>query len=210
MTVGEWSKNSNGNNERLVNYMIPVNNVLVKDKETITNESQICLKTDDYLLYIYECLARTPKMPYGEYFLPVLKYIITYQTETSCKLNISVGIRWSKSPNYIIKNAIKSPTLKGLVESAEGALSVIIPECERIANDDIDATEVMVLYQMVKICQIIHLKLKRKKSIAYSIYSVKDSPACTENTDENSSPFNLMTIIISVLLGISFIIILYY
>jgi len=49
-------------------------------------------------------------------------------------------------------------------------------------------------------------QLKRKKSIAYSVYSVKDSPACTENTDENSSPFNLMTIIISVLLGISFII----
>jgi len=43
-------------------------------------------------------------MPYGEYFLPVLKYIITYQTETTCKLNISVGIRWSKSPNYIIKS----------------------------------------------------------------------------------------------------------
>jgi len=31
MTVGEWAKNSDGNNERLVNYMIPVNNVLGKN-----------------------------------------------------------------------------------------------------------------------------------------------------------------------------------
>ncbi|KAG4107526.1 hypothetical protein H8356DRAFT_921137 [Neocallimastix lanati (nom. inval.)] len=208
MNVSEWTKNSDGNNERLVNYMIPVNNVLVKDKETITNESQICLKSDDYLLYIYECLARTPKMPYGEYFLPVLKYIITYQTETTCKLNISVGIRWSKSPNYIIKNAIKSPTLKGLVESAEGTLSAVIPECERLANEDNGTSEgdgSTSIDNNNNNTQNNNSQLNRRKSIAFSIYTANDSPVSTENTEESSNGFNLITIIVSVLFGISFI-----
>jgi len=34
MTVSEWAKNKDGLNERLVNYMIPVNNVLGKYNET--------------------------------------------------------------------------------------------------------------------------------------------------------------------------------
>jgi len=202
MNVGQWSKNADGNNERLVDYMIPVNNVLVKDKETITNESQICLKSDDYLLYVYECLARTPKMPYGEYFLPVLKYIITYQTENTCKLNISVGIRWSKSPNYIIKNAIKSPTLKGLVESAEGTLSAIIPECERLANENVGNNEEVICNNNIS---SITPPLNRRKSVSYSVYNVNNTIASSNNNEENSSSFNIITIVTSILFGISFI-----
>jgi len=203
MTVGEWAKNSDGNNERLVNYMIPVNNVLVKEKETITNESQILLKCDDYLLYVYECLARTPKMPYGEYFLPVLKYIITYQTETTCKLNISVGIRWSKSPNYIIKNAIKSPTLKGLTESAEGTLSAIIPECERLASmDDSNGGESGEnVNNGGDAPPPVSLQNHRPKSM---IISYSDTAAAQEATEEESN-FNLITIIVSALLAVSVI-----
>jgi len=205
MTVGEWAKNGDGKNERLVNYMIPVNNVLVKDKETITNETQTCLKSDDYLLYIYECLARTPKMPYGEYFLPVLKYIITYQTETSCKLNISVGIRWSKSPNYIIKNAIKSPTIKGLVESAEGTLSAIIPECEKLANmNDSGVDDENKLSINTDNDNTNQSTLNKRKSIVLSLYSDNNANQ-TESSEENNNSFNLITMIISGLLAISLI-----
>ncbi|ORX34876.1 hypothetical protein BCR36DRAFT_588538 [Piromyces finnis] len=206
MTVGEWAKNKDGNNERLVKYMIPVNNVLVKDKETITEESQILLKSDEYLLYVYECLARTPKMPYGEYFLPVLKYIITYQTETTCKLNISVGIRWSKSPNYIIKNAIKSPTLKGLVESAEGTLSAIIPECERLANTNENGDVIESIESSnnggATASTPVATQIMRSKSMLHSYNNTETTP---DSTEEKKSDFNLITIIVSALLALSVI-----
>lgn len=204
MTVSEWAKNKDGLNERLVNYMIPVNNVLVKDKETITNESQVCIKCDEYLLYVYECTARTPKMPYGEYFLPVLKYIITYETETTCKLNISVGIRWSKTPNYIIKNAIKSPTIKGLVESAEGTLSAVIPECERLAKMDHNGADNGDETTPTSPSGESMAKTPVRAPSVYHNYS-SDTGTSGESKEEEGGPFNLITLIVSALLGISLI-----
>ncbi|OUM57285.1 hypothetical protein PIROE2DRAFT_65087, partial [Piromyces sp. E2] len=99
-------------------------------------------------------------------------------------------------------DAIKSPTLKGLTESAEGTLSVVIAESERLASmDDGGAGEGgESANNGSTLAPPTTLQSNRPKSMILSY----DDAATPESTEEKSI-FNLITIIVSSLLAISII-----
>ena len=100
--------------QRDVSWMLKVNNPMVKAKETNCNEVQTILKRQDHLLYVVESASRTVNLPYGDAFLVCSRYCITFVSTSSCKLVITIGVKWLKNP--LVKSIIKVNAMKGIAD----------------------------------------------------------------------------------------------
>ncbi|KAJ3410855.1 SNF1-interacting protein [Chytridiales sp. JEL 0842] len=113
---------------RLVKFTMPMNQPMVKAKEAEVDEKNYITKRVEHFIYVVETRNMTPTLPYGDTFSPQTRYCITWNSKTSCKLVISTGIRWFKSP--LIKSIIKAEAAKGLAKGALDILEAIKAEVE--------------------------------------------------------------------------------
>lgn len=125
-TFTEWKENDDGHLERTVNYVMPVSSPMVKAKETDVIETQQVLKRKDYLSYTILVMTKTPNLPYADAFIPCIKYCITYETASSCRLVCSMGIKWIKT--IFVKGMINKAATKGMSETIQGILPILQDE----------------------------------------------------------------------------------
>ena len=112
ITVSEWTKETPPT--RKIRWMFVVNNPMVKVKETDCVEEQTIIKRDDYLCYIVDTNSKTVNLPYGDAFQTATRFVLTFVSKDSCRLHVSIGLKWFKSP--LVKSIIKGAAIKGLSE----------------------------------------------------------------------------------------------
>ena len=103
---------------------------MVKQKETECNETQTILFQQDSIKYIVLATSQTPNITYGDCFAIQIKYCITWVTKDSCKLVISVGLKWFKST--MVKSIIRSAAIKGLQDSITDLIEILKNEIDPI------------------------------------------------------------------------------
>lgn len=110
---GKWFPNAEfeGRLERQVSFNIPINNPLLKAKETICQERNIQMIAEPDQIYVIETEAKTPQAPYGDTFIAKSRVCITRAGPSRCRLVMSIGMIWLKSP--LVKSIIKDATFKG-------------------------------------------------------------------------------------------------
>ncbi|KAJ3274549.1 SNF1-interacting protein, partial [Borealophlyctis nickersoniae] len=127
---GEWSDGAEPMRE--VKIIVPVNNSMVKAKETELVETDHMLKKQEYLLYVVEARTQTPALPYGDAFSPITRYCISWVSKDSCRLVIHCGIKWFKSP--MVKGIIKSTAMKALSDGGADMVATLKSEIDEWRN----------------------------------------------------------------------------
>ncbi|KAG2233388.1 hypothetical protein INT48_000391 [Thamnidium elegans] len=130
----EWKPNDESCLERVMSYVMPVNAPMVKAKETQVIETQQILCQKEYLCYVMLVTTRTPNLPYADAFIPRIKYCITYETPTSCRLACSIGVKWIKS--IFVKGIVNKAATKGMIETIEALIPVIQDEIAKDTSID--------------------------------------------------------------------------
>ncbi|KNC99013.1 uncharacterized protein SPPG_05963 [Spizellomyces punctatus DAOM BR117] len=114
--------------QREVKYMMPVNNPMVKVKEAEVIATERLVKRNDYFIYVVEAQSSTPALPYADAFAPVTRYCITWVTKHSCRLVMTCGVKFFKSP--MVKGMIRSAGMKGLAEGAADTVALLKQEID--------------------------------------------------------------------------------
>lgn len=111
------------NGKRVMEYVMPVSNPMVKVKEAHVNETQEIQEQKSHVSYVVTVTTRTPTLPYADAFLPTIKYCITYETATTCRLKCSIGVKWLKS--IFVKGMVNRAAMKGMQETISGLIPII-------------------------------------------------------------------------------------
>ncbi|KAI8643269.1 hypothetical protein BD408DRAFT_431652 [Parasitella parasitica] len=117
-SVSEWQ-----DNKRTLQYSMPVSNPMVKAKETDVYETQEIVQQKDYTCYVVMVTTKTPNLPYADAFVPTIKYCITFETPTSCRLVCSLGVQWLKS--IFVKTMVNRAATKGMQETVSGIIPIL-------------------------------------------------------------------------------------
>ncbi|CEG62748.1 hypothetical protein RMATCC62417_00026 [Rhizopus microsporus] len=129
LTMTKWGKGIDGNYERTLKYIIPVNNAMVKLKEAEAIEKQVIEKKEDYLCYVVMTTTKTPQLPYADAFVPYLKYCITWISQDRCKLACHTGVKFLK--NILVKGIVSKAAMKGMSENLEIFVPIIQSEAKK-------------------------------------------------------------------------------
>ncbi|KAJ3150354.1 SNF1-interacting protein [Geranomyces variabilis] len=110
-------------NTREVRYTMPVNNPMVKVKEAEVHITQTLVKSTPYISYTVETKSETPALPYADAFNPQTRYCITWVSKTSCRLIMTCGILWHKSP--MVKSMIRKAAMSGMAEGSADTVNLL-------------------------------------------------------------------------------------
>ncbi|KAI9204558.1 uncharacterized protein BJ171DRAFT_618603 [Polychytrium aggregatum] len=113
---------------RDLTLVVPVNNPMVKAKEADVNQKETISTRNEGIVYVIDAQSQTPGVPYGDSFALLMRYCITWVTKDSCKLLITGGVKWFKSP--MVKGIIKSAAVKGITDTAADMVNHLKAEVE--------------------------------------------------------------------------------
>ncbi|KAI8836723.1 hypothetical protein BJ741DRAFT_605004 [Chytriomyces cf. hyalinus JEL632] len=94
-----------------LNYIMPMNNPMVKLKEVGVESILYLIKRVEYFVYVVEKRGCTPAAPYGDNFTTITRYCITWTGKNSCKICMYSGVKFFKSP--MVKGIIKQQAMGG-------------------------------------------------------------------------------------------------
>lgn len=100
--------------ESTISYMHPLNNPIIKAKETQCIEKMTVKTVKPYVLYIVDVTAATPDILYGDAFVTRSRVAISFKTRASCRVQAWFGMRWTRS--VLVKSIIKATAKSGFVE----------------------------------------------------------------------------------------------
>lgn len=110
---------------RQISYMIPLNNPIVKAKETKCQETIKVKIVRPHILYLINVTASTPDIMYGDAFVSQSRFVISFKTLGSCRLRSWFGMRWSRT--VLVKSIIRAAAQKGFSEYCSD-LKLIVKE----------------------------------------------------------------------------------
>eukprot|EP01134_Creolimax_fragrantissima_P003716 CFRG3716T1 len=110
----DWSKDTEtGRVTRMVTYTKPLKKNSVGPTEAPVEEKQVILVNEKGSRQVVLTEARTPSLPYGDYFYSQCKFCITSEGERKSRLRITVEVIWDKST--FLKGYITRNTYEGMV-----------------------------------------------------------------------------------------------
>ncbi|KAJ3279501.1 hypothetical protein HK104_001416 [Borealophlyctis nickersoniae] len=120
---------------REVKYWVPVSHPLVKARTAEALEIQFIIeKRFEY--YILEIHTVTQDMPYGDDFIPMLRFCISQHDPLHARLLVSIWIRWIKKPK-MVASIIDCAAKAGLKDTAEKyvqAFESVLGRTERLGE----------------------------------------------------------------------------
>ncbi|KAI8332635.1 hypothetical protein BC941DRAFT_474061 [Chlamydoabsidia padenii] len=129
LSVSAWS-DVDGKQQRILKYIMPVNNPMVKVKEAEVVETQIVLKKEDYMRYVIQISTKCAQLPYADAFIPSIRYCISWVSPTQSKLSICMGVKFVK--NILVKSMVMKAALKGMGESITQFTPMIVDLCDKL------------------------------------------------------------------------------
>ncbi|KAI9027345.1 hypothetical protein CLU79DRAFT_833263 [Phycomyces nitens] len=130
--ISSW-ESVDGQQQRVLKYVMPVSNPMVKVKEAEVVENQVILKKEDYIRYVVQISTKTAQLPYADVFVPSMRYCITWVSPTESKLVFHIGVKFVKSS--MMKSIISKAALKGMAESVAMFAPILEDEAEKIAQE---------------------------------------------------------------------------
>jgi hypothetical protein len=131
--VTPWSKDDPPKRE--VKWTFGVNHPMVKAKTAECIETNSLVKKQEHVCYIVDASSRTPAMPYGDSFATNTKFCITFVSEKTSRLQVSIGVTWFKNP--LVKSIIKSEAMKGLAAYLQDYVRILQQEVAKITGEHI-------------------------------------------------------------------------
>jgi hypothetical protein len=116
--------------ERTISYMHPLNNPIIKAKETQCVETMSIHTASAHSLYIIDVSASTPDILYGDAFVTRSRFALSFKTRASCRVQAWFGMRWSRS--VLVKSIIRATARSGFAEYAKGLRQVVREEAARM------------------------------------------------------------------------------
>jgi hypothetical protein len=141
-----WSKEELPTKQ--VEFVIPMDIPMLKSKEVDVKQTIAILKKEEYFCYVIESRNATLAVPFGDCFLATTRFCITWKTENSCRLIISVGLVFIKST--MMKAMIKSNGMKPLCDAALGTLDELLLTINQTSESPLANEESPILKQEVK------------------------------------------------------------
>ncbi|KAI8143142.1 hypothetical protein BJV82DRAFT_611536 [Fennellomyces sp. T-0311] len=176
LRVGQW-ETVDGTPQRVLKYILPVSNPMVKLKEAEVVETQSILKKEEYIRYVVQISTKTAQLPYADAFIPSVKYCISWISKTQCKLTCSMGVKFIKS--VMVKGIISKAALKGMSESIVSFVPILEEKAAELNGSKKSMDEPLVRTAT----------LSRKSHVA-----AKESPrkSTTTESEKSSSSFDVM------------------
>ncbi|KAI9301593.1 hypothetical protein BJ944DRAFT_252193 [Cunninghamella echinulata] len=128
LNVGQWN-NVDGKQQRILKYVMPVNNPMVKVKEADVVETQVMLKVEDHIRYVVQISTKSAQLPYADAFIPSIRYCISWVSKSQCRLSICMGVKFVK--NILVKGMVMKAALKGMGESIAQFAPMIIEQVNK-------------------------------------------------------------------------------
>ncbi|KAI8897278.1 hypothetical protein BC833DRAFT_594432 [Globomyces pollinis-pini] len=98
-----------------IEFVLPVNNPMLKMKELKLYETKVYLKKEDYLVYVVEVKGTTPDAPFGDCFSTNTRYCLTWNTSDTSRLSGSTELIFCKST--MMKSIIRANAAKAMSDS---------------------------------------------------------------------------------------------
>lgn len=118
-------------------YQVPINNPMVRAKQVTVNEENVIIQQDEGSCYVIEVSPVASGVPMGELFCPKIRFCMTLETKTTCRLTISYGVIFLKST--MMKSVIKPNVMNALSDATMDyakTLKMIIEEQKGLAITD--------------------------------------------------------------------------
>ncbi|KAG0170006.1 SNF1-interacting protein [Apophysomyces sp. BC1015] len=160
LRITKW-ESTDGKQQRVLKYIMPVNNPMVKVKEAEVVETQVLVKKEDYLRYIIQISTKTAQLPYADAFVPSVRYCITWVSKSQCKLTSSMGVKFIKST--LVKGMISKAALKGMAESVAQFGTILEEEASTIAAKNGSLGKNTLLRPAATLKRSSHVSIRRDK-----------------------------------------------
>ncbi|KAI9491484.1 hypothetical protein BDB00DRAFT_483753 [Zychaea mexicana] len=121
--ITEWTLDTDGMKERTLKYVMPLNNPMVKTRDTEVVETQKIITEHKRTCYVVVSSTKTPSLPYADAFIPCIKYCITYVSEAECQLSCCMGVKWLKS--IMVKTMVSRAATKGMSDTIKALVPLI-------------------------------------------------------------------------------------
>ncbi|KAI8141299.1 hypothetical protein BJV82DRAFT_670923 [Fennellomyces sp. T-0311] len=128
--ITNWATNEEGYKERTLKYVMPLNNPMVKTRDTDVLETQRIITESHRLCYVVVSSTKTPSLPYADAFVPCIKFCITYLSPTSCQLSCCMGVKWLKS--IMVKSMVSRAATKGMTDTIRALVPLIENEAAHL------------------------------------------------------------------------------
>ncbi|KAI8060354.1 hypothetical protein BC940DRAFT_337637 [Gongronella butleri] len=131
LQVGAWG-DVDGHATRLLKYIMPVNNPMVKAKEADVVETQVLLKKEEYMRYCVQISTKSAQLPYADAFIPSIRYCISWVGPTQCHLSVCLGVKFVK--NILVKSMVMKAAMKGMSESITQFMPMVVDNAQALSG----------------------------------------------------------------------------
>ncbi|KAI9268822.1 hypothetical protein BDA99DRAFT_546152 [Phascolomyces articulosus] len=182
LRVGTW-ESVDGKSQRILKYILPVNNPMVKLKEAEVVETQYILKKEEYIRYVVQISTKTAQLPYADAFIPSVKYCISWVSRTQCKLTCSMGVKFVKS--VLVKGMISKAALKGMGDSIVSFVPILEEKAIELNGNKASADQPLVRTSTLSRQSHVSTKESPRKSAT-------SSSSTSSSTSPSNSSFDIM------------------
>lgn len=112
-----------------MSYMHPLNNPIIKAKETQCIEKMTIKVIKPHILYMIDVTASTPDILYGDAFSTRSRFVISFKTRSSCRIQAWFGMHWTRS--VLVRSIIKATAKSGFADYANAFKQVVREEVAR-------------------------------------------------------------------------------
>ncbi|KAL0094082.1 hypothetical protein F4703DRAFT_1924803 [Phycomyces blakesleeanus] len=160
--VSSW-ESVDGHQQRVLKYIMPVSNPMVKVKEAEVVENQVILKKEDYIRYVVQISTKTAQLPYADAFIPSVRYCISWISPTESKLVFHMGVKFVKS--VMVKGMISKAALKGMGESIAMFSTLLEEEANNIAQENNKANGVKPAASLKRTARVNSMRKKPEAAV---------------------------------------------
>ncbi|XP_043961422.1 protein Aster-C [Gambusia affinis] len=109
-----WQKDDSGNDKRVMNYTITINNPLIGKFSTATENQTLSKESRDGQYYQVDAVVHTHDVPYHDHFYTQNRYYIIRVSKRKCRLRVYSDVKYIKPTFGLIKTFITKNSWSGI------------------------------------------------------------------------------------------------
>ncbi|PWA18030.1 hypothetical protein CCH79_00004209, partial [Gambusia affinis] len=109
-----WQKDDSGNDKRIMNYTITINNPLIGKFSTATENQTLSKESRDGQYYQVDAVVHTHDVPYHDHFYTQNRYYIIRVSKRKCRLRVYSDVKYIKPTFGLIKTFITKNSWSGI------------------------------------------------------------------------------------------------
>ncbi|XP_054893219.1 protein Aster-C [Poeciliopsis prolifica] len=112
-----WQKDDSGNDKRVMNYTITINNPLIGKFSTATENQTLSKESREGQYYQVDAVVHTHNVPYHDHFYTQNRYYIMRVSKRKCRLRVYSDVKYCKPTFGLIKTFITKNSWSGIEDN---------------------------------------------------------------------------------------------